>query len=273
MRRKIVLAIVLCLFAALTIGTAPALAASGCTCHTTEPPTASAAHAPFVVGVDCTACHTDWTVPHPDVGANWLWLFLSSRDSTAGCELTGWLGVAFPLAKRIPHPNVAVYLQQRLRGASEFTDLTQATTDTKGNFAFMVPSAPPFATYRAIAQGHVVSGGFLFKPRATTLLPTPKLTATLRGVKDGMVKLGRSLRLNGSVAPTDLGAKVTIRVKKWADGDYVARLDVERSVTATGTYAWTFKPGPRGRYVMRVRILAVEGFSPAATPIFRFRVK
>jgi len=51
MRRKIALAIVLCLAAALSIGAAPALAADGCTCHTAVPPIggAPAAHAPLVI--------------------------------------------------------------------------------------------------------------------------------------------------------------------------------------------------------------------------------
>ena len=52
MRHKIVLTVLLCLATAtLAIWAAPALAADGCTCHTAEPPTATAAHAPFVAGV------------------------------------------------------------------------------------------------------------------------------------------------------------------------------------------------------------------------------
>jgi hypothetical protein len=66
MNRRFVLAAVLCLAAALAIGAAPALAADGCTCHTADPPTATAAHAPLVAGVtDCTVCHLGRTAPTP----------------------------------------------------------------------------------------------------------------------------------------------------------------------------------------------------------------
>jgi cytochrome c5 len=119
MRGKIVLAMVLCLIAAaaLGIGAAPALAADGCTCHTAVPPTdgAPAAHATLVVGVDCTTCHADWAVPHPDV-ATGLRLGFSGRSAETGYQLKGRLGLSGPMGAMIllGHPGVLVYLQQRL---------------------------------------------------------------------------------------------------------------------------------------------------------------
>ena len=79
-----------------TLGTcaAPALAQDGCDCHTAVPPTATAAHASYVASVtDCTACHVDWVVPHPDAGRSTL--VLSGRSIETGFRLSGWIGVAF----------------------------------------------------------------------------------------------------------------------------------------------------------------------------------
>ena len=258
MRGKIVLAIVLCLIAAaaLGIGAAPALAADGCTCHTAVPPTAPAAHATLVVGVDCTTCHTDWAVPHPDAG---IWFAdLWGRSSDAGYKLSGRAGLP-TFFGFLGHPSVLVYLQQRLWGATAFTDLTQVTTGGKGGFSFIVASPPPFATYRAIAQGHVgplFGGGTgLFMPKRTRLLPTPELTLKLHARFDyGIIthppylKLGNSVRVNGTVKPADLGGKVTIRVQKRINHRWVTRITAKRAISATGTYSWKFTPTTPGRF-------------------------
>jgi len=264
MERKVVLAIVLCLAAALTIGAAPALAASGCTCHTAVPPTggAPAAHAPLVVGVDCTTCHVDWVVPHPDLGMQWLWPSFSSRAVTGGRELSGWLGTRVPRSiwnwVTVGHPDVVVYLQQRLWGATEFTDLTQVTTDALGNFGFTVNSPPHFAAYRAIARGRVGPGGGLYEPTSMALPPTPELTLKLHapfvyGILEhpAYLTLGDSVRVNGTVRPGDLGGRVIIRVQRRGDHGHhtwFTRIRVTRAISATGTYSWKFTPGTRGRY-------------------------
>ena len=257
MKRRIVLAVLLCLAtAALGITAAPALAADGCTCHTAEPPTATAAHAPLVVGVDCTTCHIDWVVPHPNAGPPFQQL--SSRTSATGHQL---VGVVFHLKggvmnlKVVPHPDVIVYLQQRLWGATEFTDLTQVTTGSDGKYAFTVASPPPFATYRAIAQGHVLAlvggGTALFEPGARELLPKAVVTLKLLGLRNGAVKLGRSVRASGTVKPADMGGKVEFIVqKKLKSGSWKTRsiLGGKAAVTATGAYSWKFTPKGRGLF-------------------------
>jgi hypothetical protein len=279
MKRKIVLAVLLCLAtAALGIGAAPALAADGCICHTADPPTATAAHAPLVVGVDCVTCHTDWTVPHPDV-ATGLRLGFSGRSAETGYQLKGRLGLSAPLGAAIllGHPGVPVYLQQRLWGATAFTDLTQVTTGGKGGFSFIVASPPLFATYRAIAQGHVgpllpLVGGDtgLFMPKKTTLLPTPDLTIMIRGfdvapITPARVKLGRTLTVHGTVAPADLGGKATIRIKQRVAGRWVTRIIVKRTISATGTYGWKWTPKSRGAYRVDARIPATAAHRGVVT--------
>ena len=162
-------------------------------------------------------------------------------------------------------------------GATAFTDLTQVTTGGKGGFSFIVASAPPFATYRAIAQGHVgplfplVGGGTgLFMPKRTRLLPTPELTIMIRGfyvspITPARVKLGRTLRVDGSVAPADLGGKVTIRVQKRINHGWVTRITVKRAISATGTYNWEFTPKSRGAYRVDARIPATAAHRGVVT--------
>ena len=258
MRGKIVLAVLLCLATALGIGAAPALAADGCTCHTAEPPTATAAHAPLVAAVtDCTTCHTAWTVPHPVAGSPWHQL--SGRTVEAGYQLEAWVGVRkliLPAMKLVSvgHPDVVVYLQQRLWGATEFTDLTQVTTGSDGKYSFTVPSPVPFAAYRGISQGHVgalVGGGAaLFEPGERVLLPKAVAKLKLLGLRNGAVKLGRSVRASGTVKPADIGGNVHFVVQKRQSGGWHTRplLGGKAAISATGTYSWKFTPKSRGLF-------------------------
>jgi hypothetical protein len=277
-RCRIVLAALLCLAtAALGIGVAPALAAEGCTCHTADPPTAPAAHAVLVVGVDCATCHVRWAVPHPAV-AGGLFADLRGRFSAGGYKLNGRVEFASPMVF-IGHPDVRVYLQRRLWRATEFTDLTQVTTGSEGGFTFTAASPPRFATYRAVAQGHVVTlgggGSSLFGPQATTLLPTPTLTLKLHGRFDhgiithpAYLTLGDSVRVNGTVRPRDLGGKVTIRVQRRVNHNHhrwITRITVKRVISATGTYSWTFTPGTRGRYRVGATVPATAAHTGAGT--------
>ena len=271
MRGKIVLAVVLCLVAAaaLGIGAAPALAASGCTCHTAVPPTggAPAVGAPLVVGLDCTTCHTDWTMPHPVSSP--LWPRLTGRTVATGYQLEAWVGatrVVLPMTLvSVAHPGVVVYLQQRLWGAAEFTDLTHMTTGGDGKCSFTVPSPAPFAAYRGIAQGHVgalVGGGTaLFEPGASVLLPKAVATLKLLGLRSGAVKLGSSVRVSGTVKPADIGGNVHFIVQSQRQsGGWQTRprLWGKATISATGTYSWRFTP--KGRGLWRVQV-STDGHS------------
>jgi hypothetical protein len=289
MKYKIVLTVLLCLATAtLGIGAVPALAADGCDCHTVEPLTAPTPHAPYVASVtDCTTCHVDWTVPHPASWRSILSLFGRSTDT--GYRLRGWVGVHIggltPVTKA--HPGVVLYLQQRLWGATEFTDLTKVTTNANGNGVFTVASPPAFATYRAVSQGHVGVGlfsdaTFLFRPRVTLLLPTPGLTLELRGLKPpglsgpANIRLGRTITVHGAVAPPDLGGKITIRVQKsvhrhWVEGvlrqRWVTPITRTRAISDIGTYDWKWTPRTRGHFRVFAVIPATAAHRGAMTRV------
>lgn len=264
MRHRLVLTAVfgLAVVFALGIGAAPALAQDGCDCHTAVPPTngAPAAHAPFVASVSqCTVCHVDWTAPpHPAASTSVL-LLLSGSSSDSGYLLRGQLGV------KLVHPGVVVYLQQRLWGATEWTDLTQATTDNTGKISFMVVLPQPFAAYRAVARGHVgpgIVGTLLYMPKRKTLLPTPELTLAIRGFDrtnmfvPARCTLGHTLTVHGTVAPADVGGRITIRVHKRVNHKWVTCITRTRAISDTGTYSWKWTPKSRGAYRVDARIPA-----------------
>ena len=250
MKRKLVLAAALCLAAALSIGAAPALAADGCDCHTSATPSATPAHAPFVAGVsDCTVCHVDWVVPHPDVGPPVL--RLSGESSATGYELSPVVGRAFYGGSVIAHPGVVVYLQQRLWGATAFTDLGQVTT-ASGGVTFIVASPEPFAAYRAVSQGYThtspIWGTALYRPTVRQLLPTPKLSLKFVYLKHGAVKLRKAVRARVTLTPADTGGKVAFKVQKRVRGAWERRVRYygKKVISATGICSWKFTPKTRG---------------------------
>jgi hypothetical protein len=280
MRRKIVLATVLFLAATAALGTgaAPALTASGCTCHSAVPPTAPAAHTPFVASVsDCTVCHTDSVVPHPHARSPWL--FLGRIPYVSGQHrLSGFVGAARGIDIVLGHPGVVVYLQERAWGETAFTDLGQVTTGADGRFAFTVASPPRFATYRAIAQGHVggriVGGTALFKPAVTVpSLMMPVLQLKLQGVKNGTVKIGHSVTANGTVSPADIGVKAIIRVQERVADKWVTRTIAYRALSATGTFSYRFTARELGVFRVKFRTQSTEEWMLAVSPTRQFRVQ
>ena len=255
MRRKIVLAVLLCLAtAALGIGAAPALAADGCTCHTVEPPTATAAHAPLVVGVtDCTTCHKGWAVPHPELVVPSLTL-----TNTGG----GLFGRFVAKAKGIN--GVVVYLQQRLWGETAFTDLTQVTTQThimvsaRGWFHFPMQHPTPWAAYRAVSEG--VAGPPVVVPGKRVWRPKPTLTLKM----GGPVPLA-SIFASGRARPLKLaGEEVNFTVHKLKAGKWVTVKTGAATITAKGTYKWSLGVG-HGSFRTRAAISGTVNHRPVRT--------
>ncbi len=258
MRLKLILAAALGLVAALSIGTAPALAV--CDCHTVEPLTAPTPHTLYVAGVtDCTTCHVGMTAPHTGPLTRPIFT-LDGRSVAAGYRLHGKI-IDYPaLGQGVVHPDVTVYLQQRLWGATEFTDVGQTVTNKYGNFGFTVASPVRYAYYRAIDQGWI-GPTWTSVPSIRTLKPTPGLTLVIRGftrapLTPWTVELGRTLTVHCTVAPADLGGNVTIRVQRRVGGKWVARATVERALSATGTCSWKWTPKSRGEYRVNARIPA-----------------
>jgi hypothetical protein len=250
MQRKFVLGVVLCLVAvaALAIGTAPALAVDGCTCHTSTPPTngAPAAHDPYVSAVtDCTTCHRGWTVPHPTGVEATLSLFVDPRTKLSG-QLKAGLGIN----------GVTVYLQQQVPGVGDFSDVGQATTHARsgpiikwnGVFDSTVASPVWGSTYRAVSQG--VAGPPVVTPALAEALLTPYFSIPLRGLgKGGDLKPGRSVVATGKMNPSAplAGEKVMFSLQRMTSKGWKVVQTGEATVSSAGTFAWKATPTKRGK--------------------------
>jgi hypothetical protein len=282
MRRTVVLAIVLCLAAALSIGAAPALAADGCTCHTAVPPIggAPAAHAPLVASVtDCTTCHKGMTVPHPQLVKPTLYI---GKPHVAGLGTDVFGGLGRPW---LPLAGVVVYVQTKEPTGTVYTDAGKLKTDARGFYLFSLGAAiPPVydRVPRAISQG--LAGPPVVMPAIsvpTVARPMPTLTLRLSGLTRGAVRLGHAVSVAGKVTPTDMaGQKVRLTVQKrnahfrWSyrwSGKH--RTAVMRTISATGAYSWKYTPKHLGLYRVKAKIPNTSAYNDQLTDWRRFRVK
>ena len=244
MRRKIVLAALLCLATTtLGIGAAPALAANGCTCHTAVPPTggAPAAHAPLVVGVtDCTTCHVGWTVPHPEAVKPTLYI-----DVWLGLGIIASGGLSRPY---MPLTDVVVYVQKKGPAETDYSRAEDVKTDARGLYEVQLGLVGSWVG-RAISQG--LAGPPVVMPALSeppVALPTPTLTFRLSGLTRRAVRLGHAVSLAGKVTPTDMaGQKVRLIMQKWDSAKSrwwpaVARLVAKPTISATGAYSRMYTP-------------------------------
>jgi len=273
MRRKIVLTVLFCLATAtLGIGVAPALATDGCTCHTAVPPTngAPAAHAPFVVGVDCTTCHVGWTVPHPEAVKPTLYI-----DVWVGLGIIASGGLGRPY---MPLTDVVVYVQKKRPAETDYTRAEDVKTDARGLYEVLLGVVGPWMG-RAISQG--LAGPPVVMPALSeppVALPTPTLTFRLSGLTRRAVRLGHAVSLAGKVTPTDMaGQKVRLAMQQWDSaksrwGARWARLVAKPTISATGAYSRMYTPKHRGLYRVRALIPGTSAYNYAGTDWRRFRV-
>lgn len=292
MRRKPVVAVLLCLGVVALLGVGAPPAAAACVdCHAVPPDGPPAPHGVFVAAVtDCTTCHGGMS-PHP-ASLRIPGLSLRGKSSAEGLVLTGELwqpgvvvfidGPNGSYMVKVGLADVTVYLQQRLWADTEFTDLTQVTTDagmfSEGAYSYTVPSPVPFAAYRAIAEGTVVTSdpgsGSIWRPAARDLSPKPKLTLKLSGLTKGSVNLGRQLKVSGTVSPTDLaGQDVFVKWQEKVGRRWADVRDHFVTIGATGTYSWTFAVRKRGLCRIHAMIEATPDTANVVTTWRRFTVK
>ena len=272
MKRKIVLAVVLCLAAVALLGVAamPAAAATCTDCHAAPPDGPPAPHGVLVAAVtDCTTCHKGMS-PHPDPASlGRPSLSLEFRGSTLSGDLPGIGGRT-------------VYLQQRLWGASDFTDITQVTTSGNlmmhfGEYGYAVPSPTPWVAYRAVAEGGVGRfGGKTNVPAMAVWLPRPKLTTLkLGGVVNGVLTNSGKMTLSGSARPLLLaGESVNLTLQKFraATHRWVKVKANAAVISATGTYSWRILSFAGGSYRIRASIAATANHGLVRTTWRYFKV-
>lgn len=274
MNRTIILATVLCLaVAALGVGAAPALAADGCTCHTVEPPTATAAHAPLLAAVTaCTTCHKGMTVPHPALVEPTL--TLTTGVIPVINHHTALVGLFLPFK---PLRGVTVYMQGKAADATGYTDLSQGMTNRDGQvYLDTVPlPVPEGMTFRAISQGR--AGPPVVKPAFSVPPVEPPATSAvlrLRGLTNYRLRLGRTVTFKATCTPKALvGQKAHFAVSKRIKGDWEWQRSYARTINAAGVMTCKFRPRTRGLYSVIAGLGGTAAYQGFQTDAKRFRVK
>lgn len=261
--------LVLALVVALTLGAAPALAADGCDCHTVEPLTAPAPHAPYVAAVtDCTTCHVGWTVPHPTALAPTL---TATVVTVGGIFKSNTVrgGLAIPW---VPLSGVAVYVQMMRPDEDEYTDIGACTTNWKG-ICFKKNAGQGMV--RCISRG--VAGPPVILPAlsvAPGALPAPRIASRLSGPSAGILKLGRRVVVTGWVKPLALaGQTVIIQYTGRRAGRTTEHAKVKLTIRATGAYRWTFRPRYRGTYRIKAFVPATSAYALKSARALKFDVR
>jgi hypothetical protein len=272
MRHKLAIAIVLCLaaMALLGVGAAPAAAATCSDCHAAPDGPPAPDCATFVVGVDCATCHKNMSPHGTEYATPQLGLRLEGDTLKGGLHwaihipVHPWYpGERAVLGIGLPIPNVVVYLQQRLWGTSDWTDLAQVTT-TAGtinapNYSYALTSPTPWAAYRAVAEGGLKSEGVVRRPVQTVWLPRATLTLELGGVTDRVLPFGQTVQIHGDVAPTELAGKVvTVKTmrRNLANTGWIAGKTMLPTIGATGSYSCAFTPRYHRAYRVTVSVAA-----------------
>ena len=105
------------------------------------------------------------------------------------------------------------------------------------------------------------------------LVPTPRVTLTLGGLKAGALGLGNRVAVKGTVKPSRLaGGKIRLTVERWK-GRWAPVRIVTRAISATRTYGWSYRPSARGAYRLRASIAKSATNTSATTSWRKFRVK
>ena len=133
-------------------------------------------------------------------------------------------------------------------------------------------TVPSGATTGTIAV--TTPGGTGTSATSFTVLFRPKVTLRLSGLTSGVMRLGRRVTAKGVVTPTKLaGSSVKLTVQKKQGTRWVKVKRVARTISATGTYGWRYKPAKRGAYRMRATIAKTAAHTAARTKWRLFKVK
>lgn len=120
---------------------------------------------------------------------------------------------------------------------------------------------------------HAVSTTVSANGSAHHTLATPVATTVRVKVSSATIRLRRTVKVAGSVTPTDMGGSVTLTVQMRKKAKFVTVKAVTRSVSASGAYSYTYKPAKRGAYQVRAVIKASDSFAGSKSRIVKFTVK
>jgi hypothetical protein len=103
----------------------------------------------------------------------------------------------------------------------------------------------------------------------------PVTTAVTLKVAPASIKLKKTVKASGTVTPvTELvGTKVALKAEIKVGKAWKKAATNNATVSATGTYSWTYKPAKKGTYRMTATIVASADHKGSKSPVRAFTVK
>jgi photosystem II stability/assembly factor-like uncharacterized protein len=100
------------------------------------------------------------------------------------------------------------------------------------------------------------------------------LTLRLSGLVGSSLWLGKTLKASGTALPVSLaGSKVTLTLQRKRGAKWVKVKSTARTIAASGSFSWTYKPAARGSYRMRSAMGRVLARPPMASAWVPFKVR
>lgn len=102
----------------------------------------------------------------------------------------------------------------------------------------------------------------------------PATTVTLK-VSPASIKLKKTVKATGVVTPvaTLTGTKVALKAVMKKGAKWVTAKTAKATVSATGTYTWTYKPAKKGTYRMTATIAKTTTYAGSKSATKTFKVK
>jgi hypothetical protein len=127
-------------------------------------------------------------------------------------------------------------------------------------------SSGAYYTFTNVTANHTIAVTF-----ANTVATLSNLK--LSGLSGTVLTFGKTLTATGSLMPANLGGAVILTVQREVNGKWLAVTSAARTLTASGTYSWTYKPATKGTYRIKTTFAAVAAHTAATTMWTVFSVK
>jgi len=145
-----------------------------------------------------------------------------------------------------------------------------ATPPTPSACAACHGASAILASANHVAQGCSTTPGCHGVP-----VPTPITTAVSLKVAPTSIKFKKTVKATGAVTPvaTLAGTKVVLKAEIKVGSAWKTSKAATATVTATGTYSWTYKPAKKGTYRLKASIKATTDYKGSKSPTKAFKVK